>query len=402
MIILDRQEIINQRVANGHTEKSPLFLGTKKTNVDNSEPQIVEGSMRSIEMGSKQYKDSEAYNKIWNEIEDLHSKMKKNVATFPESDYYTLLDRIRIDVTRRRFEYPDLTGLINEEITNYNFSKSVLLNEFLPFGAWFDNYSMQNDSVPLIDQKTGSQDSVAFSAYACGWKDNLENKLYNTDIFSLQRVNDAVARGYVARRNDLSAGQIVGATYHASQQQAAQTGYDTPEEDLYVTMDLAIEQLLGLRDPQTGQYINAPSISCLCCPSDVRRLNRALNGQLNNAKGKVANREALSEITSLIPYNGDTIYVGKKAYTTSGVTKGECYLYVPRVAGYTLTKRPLTQEIGMGSVLQLSTQEMAWYFVHSSYMAEFFGSSDAGVFAKVGAGYGFVVKVTLPTVTEDT
>jgi len=294
-------------------------------------------------------------------------------------------------------EYVDLTQFIDMQENNPNFSKSVSLDEFLPFGAAFKEDGLNGKSVNLIDQKYGATGSVGMLAYSVGWADTLANQLYNMDVFSLQKVLDAVARGYIAKRNDLSAGEIVGKTFDASQKQAAATTSGATKEELvYETINSAIEKLTNLKDPQTGQIIRADQINCLCYPGDTRRLNRAINGQLNNNKGVTANRTAL-EVESLIPYYGDTIYAGKEKIEYDGVTKGKCYLYVPGSASWTLVKRGLQQETGRGSVLNLATDEFAWYFVQTSYRKEFFGSSDTDVEAKVGSGHGFIVEVTLPS-----
>jgi len=78
-----------------------------------------------------------------------------------------------------------------------------------------------------------------------------------------------------------------------------------------------------------------------------------------------------------------------------GVTAGKAYLFVPREYFWVLNKRPLTMETSRGSALQLSTEERAWYRVQSEFSKIFFGSSYPGT--SLGAGYGAIVEVTLPT-----
>lgn len=395
LLIVNKQSFKENLIDSGYAETLRTFAGSMNNNVTAKEdPEIVAESV--LNLTNKAWENTELYNDTWNSIEDLQKKYKQNTASFSQTDYYELIDKIRLDITRRRFEYPDLTTMIDTPVVNEGFSKSVSLDEFLPYAAAFKQYGMNNESVSLIDQKYGATGSVEMVGYAVGWKDTLDNQLFNS-LFSMQRINEAVARGFVAKRNDLSAGEIVGKTFDASQKVAAATGATlTAEELLYQTLNSGIETLTNLKDPQTDQLIMAPQIYCLCNPGDVRRINRAINGQLNNSKGATANRGPL-EINALIPYKGDSITVGKKTYTYSGVDKNTAYLYVPMEASWSLVKRGLQQEVGKGSVLQLSTQEMAWYFVQTSYRREFFGSSDSAINASLGEDYGYIVEVTLPS-----
>ena len=398
--IIDAKTALQDKIDNGFAVSNKLYTGNinKNLTATSEEELVVPGSEMSLTIKNNSWKDTEAHNRVWNKIEDLWKRKKSNIATFDQSAYEELIDNIRIDVTRRRFQYLDLTTLIDDEITNPNFTKAVTLDEFLPYGAAFMPNNLRGEAVSLIDQKYGGTDTVTMAGYAVGWADTLENQLFNMDIFSMMKVNEAIARGYVGKRNDLSAGEIVGTTYNASQQvAAATTSGATPEELLYETLNDAIETLTNLKDPQTDQIITAANMSLLCYPGDVRRINRAINGQLNNSKGKNSNREPLNEISNIIPYFGDTIYAGEKAISYDGVSKNTAYLYVPGVASWTLTKRGLTQELGSGSVLNLSTDQSAWYFVQTKYRNEFFGSSDSAILADKGTGYGFIVEITLPS-----
>lgn len=402
--ILNKSEMAKQNI--GHTERHDLFLGDMKQNVESREGVEAPGtSSRIITVESADYQGSEGFAKLWNGIEEDLGKLKKNEATFDAAQYYALVDKLRIDVTRRRFDYMDLTGMMNQEISNPRFSKSVTLDEFLPFGAAFVENNLAGDGVELASQAYGSTGSVTMQGYAAGFADTLENRLYNMDIFSLQRVNDAIARGNVAKRNDLSVGimpaKTVANSFDASNKQAADAGGATAEDKLYITLDNAIEKLLSQKDPQTGQVIRAPEMFLMLHPSDMRRVERVINGQLTKASGAIVNREPLREITTIFPYYGDSIKVGKKTYTYAGNTAKKAYLFVPRI-GYTLVKRPLTQQISSGSAMNLSTEQYAWYWVQTSYTDEFFGSSNAAVKAACNTAYGsgdnfgFVVECTLP------
>lgn len=353
--------------------------------------------------------NSPAYNKLWNEIEDLRNKVKNqldnrrtNISVFPD-DYYDLVDLLRIDITRRRAEEMDYTAEFTQEIVNPGFSKSITLDEFLPYAGAFEEITGANNTVPMIEAKTGVTGSVTQILYGLGFARTLEDELYNTDIYSLEKVQTAVVRAHTAKRNDLLLGALIAITtaagWDSSQQQAADTTSGaTKEELLYNTINGAIETITKLLDPQTKQEIDVPRLVIACRPGDVRRINRAINGQLNvGGKGKPSNFAALNEVSELWPYRGDTLYVGKKKVTFSGIAENKAYIFVPGSAGapaWTLTKRGLTQEVGRGSVLELSREERAWYFSQTKYIEEFLGSSSTTL--GLATGYGWVVEITLP------
>lgn len=304
-----------------------------------------------------------------------------------------------IEVQRQAQEAPDLTSMIAAEQTNFDFPEIVDLRNLLPFRGQMLQVSGGNDPVPLIEQATGALIPVTMKAWAVGWKDTLWNMLFNK-FFTMAKVVDAAVAAYTDNRNKLTVGVIVGATYVASQQQAADaTSGATLDEKTYKTIQAAIKKLEGLKDPQTNRKIGRRAMSILCNSSDSWQLERVLRGQLEaNGGGARGNVVSALPVGSLVEYDqgiNDGFTVGKTALSFPGVTAGKCYLYVPGVA-IVANKRPLTQEAGVGSALQLSTEERAWYHVQGEYFGDFLGSSNA---SPVGgaAGYGFIVEITLPT-----
>jgi len=302
-----------------------------------------------------------------------------------------------IEVQRQALEAPDLTSMIAAEQTNFDFPEIVDLRNLLPFRGQMLQVSGGNDPVPLIEQATGALIPVTMKAWAIGWKDTLWNMLFNK-FFTMAKVVDAAVAAYTDNRNKLTVGVIVGATYVASQSQAAASG-GTLDENTYATIRNAIKLIQGLKDPQTGRKIGKRALSILCNSADSWQIERVLRGQLeNNGGGARGNIVAALPVGSLIEYDqgiNDGFTVGKTAMSFPGVVAGVCYLFVPGIA-IVANKRPLTMESGVGSALQLSTEERAWYHVQGEYFGDFLGSSAA---TPVGgaAGYGFIVKITLPT-----
>jgi hypothetical protein len=357
---------------------------------------------------SERWVNSKKYTELWGRIEAIIRKGRRaNISQFPIADYYTMVDMLRMDITRRRMEYVDFTGEITQEITNAAFGRSICLDEFLPYAGAFEEIKGTGDTVGMIEQRTGETGTVTMRIFGLGWTRSLEDELYNLDIFSLEKVNAAVARGHVARRNDLALGGIIALSgppslWTPAQSVAAQSGgaTSTYDQNLYLTLKEALRKLYALRDPQTGQEISAPRV-VLLIGNNVTEwdVSRVIRGQLNKPNSEISNLEGLP-IDQVWKYKGDAFTVGPKTYRYPGVPANVAYLLVPGPAvtpasAYTLTKRGLTQEIGRGSVLQLSREERAWYFAQTAYGDEFIGSSLPGT--ALADGFGYIVEVELPT-----
>lgn len=322
----------------------------------------------------------------------------KNAADAPsEADLTAFFGKFFYDLARPAVTQSDLTSLIANEFTDFNAPKTVDVRDVIPYVGVMKTIEGVNDAVPLIQQMQGNLDTFTMEIKATGWKDNLKNMLYN-NWFSMDKVVTAAQNADIDYRNSVTAGSIIGAGYVASQQQAkATTSGSSFDELTYETLQKGIKKLRGLKDIYTGKKIAAPRISLLCNSADTWQIENVIRGQLN--MGGSAPRGIVApglNITSIIEYDGgitDGLPYGKETISYPGVTAGKCYLFVPGVM-LVGNKRPLTMEAGKGSVLELSTEERAWYRVMGKFLKQFLGSSAVG--ATCGAGYGYVVEVTLP------
>ncbi len=409
MKILGKQQLLEQRAAEHYTLQANAYAGDNfdslaAGNFPKEEPEKLVKHSRSITMASPVWEGSEGHAKVWDQIELLQKKIRASVdrngrvtmaAQLPD-DIDTLTDLMRFDVTRRIMQQGDYTDIVGTQVVNPGMNKTNRLDEFLPYGAAFSEVAGSNDAVKLMEHKSGATETFDVSIFAVGDKSTLAEEIFST-IYSLQRVTDAVSRGYVAKRNDLSVlGRMVAKTaasaFAASNKVAADTTSDaTKEELLFNTLVTALKALYLLKDPQTKKVIQTPG-TILAIPKGTEwAFQRALFGLSNG--GKIANINPLTAIGTIIPYEGDTIYMGKETFTYPGVASGKAYLFVPKVANYTFVKRGVTMETGVGSVLELSRQERAWWFAQGKYDKEFFGASESGG----TAGEGFCLEITLPT-----
>lgn len=330
------------------------------------------------------------------ELEALRATMQANPPSAEVLEEF--FGKFFIEVTRRANEAPDLTSLIAREVTDFDMPENPSLKDLTPFRGQMLEVDGSNDPVPLIQQNIGNLDTMALKAYAIGWKDSLKNTLYNK-FMSMDKVVEAAVNAYTDNRNKLVVGAIVGATYVASQLQAADaTANTTLDEKTYLTFRAAIKKVRGLKDRQTQRKIASPRLKILCHSNDTWQIERVIRGQLEaNSGGARGNIVAALPVAEIIEYDqgiNDGFTVGKTAMSFPGVAEGVCYLFIPDVI-LVANKRGLTMESSVGSALTLSTEERAWYHVQDQYLKDFLGSSYPAT--SLGAGFGAVIKVTLPT-----
>lgn len=400
--IINRDTIAKERFAAGIASPMQIFKGNSHQNKQMKEP-VFYGKKQIVKMGSENWVNSAGYIQLWDEIGKLQYKIKsaQNAAQPPSAaDLEALLGKLFIDITRRAQESPDLTSRLCTEITDLGFAETINLREIYQYRGDFEVIAGTNDSVSLLEQATGETDTVDLSIRALGWKDSLANMLYNR-LHTMQKVNEGINNANIDKRNSLVIGVLVAATYVASQKQAADTTGTTYDIKMYTTFRKAIKKLRGLKDYRTDRKIAVPRISILCNSYDTWSIQRVIGGQLTSGGSTgtltTVNTQALP-IAEIIEYDqgiNDGFLWGKKTLSYPGVTAGKCYILVPREYSWVLNKRPLTKETGTGSVLQLSTEEMAWYRVQAEFLKILLGSSYPGT--ALGAGYGAIIEVTLPT-----
>ena len=399
--VFDQDGLKEYRLKQKMATNVAIFSGNAAENVK-GQTEII-GKELIVPMTNSVWEGSEGHAKLWGEIKDLQAQAKKEMATNAAqapsaTTLESLLQKVIIDITRRRQESGDLTSLVATEITDFDFPEVITLRELYDYVGEMQEISGSNDSVPLIEQALGVTDTVSMKILAIGWKDSLKNLLFNK-LRDIEKANKAAVNAYVDKRNAATIGTIVSATYHATQKQAADaTANATFDALMYNTLRKGIKKVRGLKDPQTKLPIAVPSLTLLCNSADRWDIERVINGQLGSGNGTITGQNMASlPIDTIIEYDHgilDGKTWGKKKLSYPGVTQGKAYLFVPREAFWVAVKRPLTMETGRGSVLQLSTEEKAWYGVQGEHYKQFLGSSYP---AAGTTGEGFIVEITLPT-----
>ncbi|MCK4816904.1 hypothetical protein KA005_14130, partial [bacterium] len=365
--IINRETIKDLRVKQNRSDLVQIFQGDKKLNLSSGDPKF-HGEAVVVPMKNSNYVNSAGYHKLWNEIKELREKY--NAAQSPSAaTLEALLGKVFIDITRRAQEAGDLTSFFATEINDLEAAETINTRYIKKYIGEMGLIAGSNDSVNLIEQNLATTDTFDLAIYAIGWKDSLKNMLFNK-LHEMQKVNQAAVDADTDRRNAAIVGTIVGATFVASQKQAADaTSGATFDILMYNTLRKGVKKLRGLKDPQTGRKIAVPKISILCNSANTWDIERVINGQLTNggATGTLTTQNAQAlPIANIIEYDQgitDGFVWGKKTLDFPGVTAGKCYLFIPLEYLWVVNKRPLTLETGVGSTLQLSTEERAWYRV---------------------------------------
>ena len=407
---ITHEDLIDMRVKRALARKATVFNGMAKDIFDGS-ADIPKA--KTVVMKSAKWDQSEGEFAVWNDFHNMRNriidgKTKQTFATAqaPDpSDIADLIGQFFIDVTRRAMESPDLTDRITQEVVNVNFPRTPSTQEFLPYRGEFTDISGNGDNFPTIQQALGNTDTATLGLKGLGWETTLENLLFNP-VHNLQKVSQAVSDAYTDARNAQTVGRIVGATYVASQSVAPVEIADSSYQvKLYQTLLEAYRTLVSLKDYQTDRKIStAPGITLLINSANQWDIESVVNGQLSDMTNGVfqsMNMRALP-IREILVYdqginNGFTFK--NKTMSYPGVTAGEAYMFVPRAYNWLLTKRPLTMETSLPNAMTTLREQRSWYYSQGTYDKYFLGSSNG---LGWDAGYGAVVKITLPDENDNT
>lgn len=413
--ILNAEILAEEKVSNGLTRESKVYLGTglgavKDTQVSVQPMKVlangVEVETESIpyKVTSKSWKNSSARFDLLRDLKALQNQMEServaNGAPSPTT-LATYFAKLFIDVRRMGDELADYSGRIYNVISREDAQEVTYLRDLIPYVGKEKVISGEGDPVPLIQANLANQAAITLYFKAFGWKNSIKSVAF-TPIDQLSRVTEAAATINVDSRNNDVIGYLVGLTYPAKQSQAKDTTAGATFDTLmYNTFRKGLKKLAALKHPLTKKLMAemgafSGGVKAIVHPADAWAIQRACMGELAGAGGLLQIASALP-IGEIIPYGGgimNGLAWGKETLSLPGVTQGYAYLVLPNaLGGFVLDKRGQTLEIGSGSVLELSTEERAWYRINGLYHDWFVG----GAKDNTDSGEGCVVKVELPT-----
>jgi hypothetical protein len=227
-----------------------------------------------------------------------------------------LADKIRIDVNEGREQVPLLYGPIYQTLNNSNFPRIVSTNLFSTAAVVFLQ-RVEGGEAYFGHTAPNTEGTVPIVNYSAGLEWTREMVMYD-ETWTAEERSRAVGEAYNALLNHLHLGPILSYSYAAANQTAADATGATAMEKWYNTLDNAL---------QTAALAKRPGTVLLASSANRRAIERAVGGY-NDSVGNVFS--PLSEVSTVIYYDGWTVTVGPKTYTYSGVTAGKAYLIQPR------------------------------------------------------------------------
>ncbi len=394
-MILTNEKLIDRRVANTERRIARVVLGNGRDNKRRGNLEFSPGTEFTSKV--RNWANSAARDELYRNMKALSDKIaetEKNASPSP-ADLMTYLEYVHIDLVRLSEDNADYSSFIYNVISRPDATDPTKLRDLIPYVGKKEVISGENDSVPMIEENNAQGASVNLDFKAFGHKSSIRNLVMNPNA-TTQRILEAAATIDIDSRNNDIIGHLVGLTYPAKQTQAFDSTGSTRDEKLYNTVVAAIKKLAALKHPLTGQLLSgigafSGGLRILAHPADAWELERVIRGQLEGKGGTAANRSRLP-IADIIPYGGGVMngltWAGK-TLSLPGVALGTAYLYMPnRLAGFVIDKIAQTMETGSGSVLQLSTEERAWYSVNGLHHSFFTGGAETNT----DSGEGCIVK----------
>jgi hypothetical protein len=395
--VIDAEVLNKQKVDGRLTRNVSVYEGTCTDNLKQENSRTYYS--QDVLVASSSWRNSSNRTKLLNRIHDLRSQLEvqKNANQGLDPARVTeLVGAYFIDLMRLSDEMADYTGVLTTEFIRPDMPKDINLRDFLPYTGMERTISGSNDSVPLIEQNAAKLTPISLDIKAFGHKNSLYDVIFNP-FWDINRLMETAATIRIDSRNNDVIGKIVKATFDAGHTQAVDTTGETPDLKIYNTVNNAIDKLQRLYHPHfTKRQIGTMThkIYLLINPLNRRRVQPVVSGALLGAGG-------LKQLVNALPLDGIIEYAGgiqdglpwgeNKQLSFPGVADGEFYLIaVTTYGGMTFTKRDLTLETGTGSVLQLSTQERAWYRIGTTFLDWLIGKTEGG------KEYGAIIKGTFP------
>ncbi len=250
-----------------------------------------------------------------------------------------ILKKVVLDVDFGREQVPLLYKEIYTTITEPNFPRLVPVAEFTQAQVVFLEH-LEGEEVKFGTRKVFKGDGVPIVTYTAGFDGwTLEVEKFD-ETWKITELNRTIGEAYNALLNHIHLYPIISHTYPAKNKTAASAEGDTYLEKLRNTIRNAIKHA----NQDVNKITNArrnPSV-LLCSTANLIDIQETLGRMV--VKG--TEYQPLSQIKTIIAYDGWSVTVGEKTYAYPGVQPGKCYLIDPGRYFKELIKADLTIEAG--------------------------------------------------------
>lgn len=233
----------------------------------------------------------------------------------------SVVQKVVLDLELGREQVPLLYTPIYRRVENRNFTQHVDIRPFVGARVVFLEH-LEGEEVKFGDMYVGQTSTVPIITYAAGFEWTEDVVEYSQD-WTMTELSRAMGEAYNALLNHLHLGPIITYNYPAKNKTAAVTTHGTLIENIRATIKQGLIDAAKDEDHETRMR-RRPTI-LLAHSSRQWDIEEAL--QRLQIGGTVY--PAISQINTLIFYDGYTVTVGEKTYTYPGVDPNKAYLIDP-------------------------------------------------------------------------
>jgi len=277
------------------------------------------------------------------EVYDLDRPVGEMITT--ASGLTQLVQKVVLDLELGREQVPLLYTPIYRRRENRNFPQHIEIRPFVGARVVFLEH-LEGEEVKFGDMKVGPAATVPIVTYAAGFEWTEDVVEYSQD-WSVAELSRAMGEAYNALLNHLHLGPIVSYNYPAKNKTAASTEGNAYLEKLRNTIIQGLKDASQDKDADTGSP-RRPTV-LLAHSSRQWDIEQALQRQ--QIGGTIYPQ--ISQINTLIFYDGYSVTVGEKTYAYPGVDPGKAYLIDPSRYFVELVKHDLIVDAGQADVKRL-------------------------------------------------
>lgn len=244
-----------------------------------------------------------------------------------------LVQKSAIDLELGREAVPLLYGPIYRRVEDPNFTQNVDVTPFTNAQVVFLEH-LELEEVKFGARRIGAKDTVPIVTYAAAMQWTEDMVLYDK-TWEVAEANRAMGEAYNALLNHVHLYPIIVFVYAAKNQTAADTTGTTYLEKLRNTIKAALIHASQDKNTDTG----APRRPTLLLAHSSKRWDLEECLQRLQIGGTVY--PAISQIDTMIFYDGWSLLVGEKTYTYAGVDPAKAYLIEPQKYFRELVKHDL-------------------------------------------------------------
>lgn len=265
------------------------------------------------------------------EILDLDKPIGEMIVTPAGLD--NLVQKSVIDLELGREAVPLLYGPIYRRVEDPNFTQNVDVTPFTNAQVVFLEH-LELEEVKFGARRIGMKDTIPIITYAAAMQWTEDMVLYDK-TWEVAEANRAIGEAYNALLNHIHLYPILSYAYAAKNKTAADTTGTTYLEKLRNTIKAGLIHASQDKNTDTG----APRRPTVLLAHSSKRWDLEECLQRLQIGGTVY--PAISQIDTMIFYDGWSLLVGEKTYTYAGVDPAKAYLIEPQKYFRELVKHDL-------------------------------------------------------------